>query len=78
MGMEADWRRRIMTKDGAAIMERVGLERRQMRRFGEFHRVFVGRSHPLSFGYSRSFHEQINGNGCVFDVFIGNSSIDMN
>jgi hypothetical protein len=35
MGMEADWRHRIMTRDGAAIMERVGLERRQMRRFGE-------------------------------------------
>jgi len=26
MGMEADWRRRIMTKDGAAIVENVGLE----------------------------------------------------
>ncbi len=35
MGMEADWRRRIMTRDGAAIMENVGLERRRMRRFGE-------------------------------------------
>jgi hypothetical protein len=35
MGMEADWRRRIMTKDGDAVMENVGLERRWMRRFGE-------------------------------------------
>ncbi len=35
MGMEADWRRRIMTRDGAAIMENVDLERRRMRRFGE-------------------------------------------
>jgi len=33
--MEADWLRRIMTRDGAAIMENVGLERRWMRRFGE-------------------------------------------
>ncbi len=35
MGMEADWRRRIMTRDGAAIMENVGLERLRMRRIGE-------------------------------------------
>jgi hypothetical protein len=35
MGMEADWRRRIMTRDGVAIMENVGLERRWMRRFDE-------------------------------------------
>jgi hypothetical protein len=42
MGMEADWRRRIMTRDGAAIMENVGLERRQMRRFGEFEEKSYG------------------------------------
>ncbi len=35
MGMEADWRRQIMTRDGVAIMENVGLERRRMKRFGE-------------------------------------------
>jgi len=34
MGMEANWRRRIMTRDGVAIMENVGLEQRRMRRFG--------------------------------------------
>ncbi len=36
MGMEGNWRRRIMTRDGATIMENVSLERRRMRRFGEF------------------------------------------
>jgi hypothetical protein len=43
MGMEADWRRRIMTRDGVAIMENVGLERRWMRWFGESEeRSYVG------------------------------------
>jgi hypothetical protein len=35
MGMKADWRRQIMTRDGAAIMENVGLERRRMKQFSE-------------------------------------------
>ncbi len=35
MGMEADWWRRIMTWDGAAIMSKVGLEQRRMGWFGE-------------------------------------------
>jgi hypothetical protein len=33
--MEADWRLRITTRDGVAIMENVDLERRRLRRFGE-------------------------------------------
>jgi len=35
MGMEVDWRRRIMIRHGAAIMENVGLERWRMKQFGE-------------------------------------------
>ncbi len=31
-----------MTRDGAAIMENVGLERRRMRRFGEFEEKSYG------------------------------------
>jgi len=42
MGMEADWWRQVITRDGVAIMEKSILERRRMRRFGEFEEMNYG------------------------------------
>jgi len=50
MGMEADWRRIIMTRDGAAIMKNVGLERRRMRQFGESEERSYGGIREEDFG----------------------------